>query len=261
MESVSLIIFTLLVPASVGLWLMSEMVMSPFGDHAVRLSLRKKVLITVLSLHTLGLAMSFTHLGSPLHAWHALRNLSSSWLSREILLAGIYFGMLALYGLLLYRFPGRNSLRKLTYEVSLGIGAALLYAMIRLYMLPVLPAWNHPATPVSLITLTVGLGSILMAALLQNKSRLSSGKMLLIAMVAFSLNGFNRLWLLLTGVWEVNLLVIGYFVLLLVSLLFAFLLLRKEDVGKSVYVLLLLYGLTALLERICFFEAFIRIGL
>jgi DMSO reductase anchor subunit len=44
---------------------------------------------------SLGLGASVFHLGRPLGAWRAFLNLKRSWMSREIIAFGLYFGLLA----------------------------------------------------------------------------------------------------------------------------------------------------------------------
>jgi Fe-S-cluster-containing dehydrogenase component/DMSO reductase anchor subunit len=86
-------------------------------------------------LAAVALAASLLHLGRPLYAWKALRNLRRSWLSREVALFGAY-GVLA--GLAV-GFPAAA-------PVAAVVGAAGVYASGRLYMVPGRPAWCTPLT-------------------------------------------------------------------------------------------------------------------
>jgi Fe-S-cluster-containing dehydrogenase component/DMSO reductase anchor subunit len=86
-------------------------------------------------LAAVALAASLLHLGRPLYAGKALRNLRRSWLSREVALFGAY-GVLA--GLAV-GFPA-------TAPVAAVVGAAGVYASGRLYMVPGRPAWCTPLT-------------------------------------------------------------------------------------------------------------------
>ncbi len=88
-----LVTFTLLVQSSVGVtiftalyfcWLEKEI-----GNQRATRTLRP-VLLTSAILGCLGLLASTLHMGYPWNAFHALRHISSSWLSREIIFAALY---------------------------------------------------------------------------------------------------------------------------------------------------------------------------
>jgi formate dehydrogenase iron-sulfur subunit len=81
--------------------------------------------LTASVLAVVALAASLLHLGRPLYAWKALRNLRRSWLSREVALFGSYGGLA---------------------PVAALVGAAGVYASGRLYMVPGRPAWCSPLT-------------------------------------------------------------------------------------------------------------------
>src|SRR5207253_9475046 len=75
-----LVWLTLLTQAAVGASLTA-------GEGAGRL--------TAAVLAAVALAVSLLHLGRPLYAWKALRNLRRSWLSREVALFGAYGALAA----------------------------------------------------------------------------------------------------------------------------------------------------------------------
>lgn len=80
----------------------------------------------------LGGMASFLHLGTPLNAWRALSHLKKSWLSREILL----FGLFGLSWLLALAFPGMG-------KAPLALaGLGLVHAMAQVYRVKAVPAWN-----------------------------------------------------------------------------------------------------------------------
>jgi formate dehydrogenase iron-sulfur subunit len=91
--------------------------------------------LTAAVLAAVALAVSLLHLGRPLYAWKALRNLRRSWLSREVALFGAYG---ALAGLAV-GLPDAAPLAAV-------VGAAGVYASGRLYMVPGRPAWCSPLT-------------------------------------------------------------------------------------------------------------------
>ena len=99
MHELPLLIFTLFLQGSVGvtLWL-------AFG------STQRSALLPAAGafvLASLGLLASALHMGYPLNALNALRHVSSSWLSREIIFASLYLAALGFATLLMFvKKPG-----------------------------------------------------------------------------------------------------------------------------------------------------------
>jgi DMSO reductase anchor subunit len=90
------------------------------------------LLVTMGLLLGVGGIISFLHLGQPLNAWRALNHLKKSWLSREILM----FGLFGLSWLLCFAIPGMG---KLPLAI---IGVGLVYSMAQVYRLRSIPAWD-----------------------------------------------------------------------------------------------------------------------
>jgi len=156
----SLVFFTTLAQLSVGiiLWFTFSGYFYNDMDLLIEtgLSLRNPVL---LALVFIGVAtvVSFLHLGKPSNAPNALNNLSGSWLSREILALGAYSLSLLLV-LLLGWETGNTEYLKYTMVPSSVIGIALLWMMIRIYVIPTIPAWNSWHTPLSFVSTAICLG-------------------------------------------------------------------------------------------------------
>jgi DMSO reductase iron-sulfur subunit len=83
------------------------------------------------------LGVSLLHLGRPLHAWKAMRNLRRSWLSREAALLGAYAVVAAAAAMV--AAPAIAVLAAL-------LGLAGVFASGRLYVVPGRPSWNSPLT-------------------------------------------------------------------------------------------------------------------
>jgi Fe-S-cluster-containing dehydrogenase component/DMSO reductase anchor subunit len=115
------------------------------GDRGGRLS------AAVLAL--VALASSLLHLGRPVHAWKALRNLRRSWLSREVALFGAYGGLAALA----VEVPAA------AWPAAL-VGGAGVYASGRLYMVPGRPAWCTPLTLARFGATALALGGLVTGA-------------------------------------------------------------------------------------------------
>jgi formate dehydrogenase iron-sulfur subunit len=94
-----------------------------------------------------GMVGALGHLGRPIAAWKALRNLRRSWLSREVALLSLYAAVAA--GAVLV--PGLT-------PVAAVAGAAGVFASARLYIVPGRPAWDTPLTIVRFFATALALG-------------------------------------------------------------------------------------------------------
>jgi len=154
MHSWSLVCFTLLTQCGIGLFGIGavERWLGLNGDSANQLW----PLITALALTGAGLATALAHLSAPRLAPHAIRNLKSSWLSWEILLIQAFTGGLALLVFVVI-FDMPALLLFVEVATILCAGAALA-AMIKVYLLKTVPAWNTAATPLEFLGSTLLLG-------------------------------------------------------------------------------------------------------
>ena len=133
-----LVLFTLLTQMTIGLLLVSAAQQwAVAGGTSV--SKMRSEWIAVLALLALGVITSFFHLGHPLGAVRMLANLSSAWLSREILLIGL-FGILVvvtLYGLM------KNRVNRWLVAATAVIGLLTLVANAFTYAPPSMPAIDN----------------------------------------------------------------------------------------------------------------------
>lgn len=123
MHELPLLILTLFLQGSVGvtLWL-------AFG------STQRSALLPAAGafvLASLGLLASALHMGYPLNALNALRHVSSSWLSREIIFASLYLAALGFATLLMFvKKPGWKPL----LVVAGLVGLVDVFCMAQIYM-------------------------------------------------------------------------------------------------------------------------------
>jgi DMSO reductase anchor subunit len=108
---------------------------------------------------TLALGASLFHLGRPIQAWRALRNLRTSWLSREVALFGV-FSLLTL-GYAGAWLAGEPALG--IGLVAMAVGGAGVYASGRLYLVPARPVWNSPRTLVAFFATAAATGPLVVA--------------------------------------------------------------------------------------------------
>lgn len=118
---------------------------------------------------------SLLHLGRPVHAWKAMRNLRRSWLSREVALFGGY----ATAATVAVAVPAVAPLVPL-------IGGAGVFASARLYIVPGRPSWNSPLTVAQF-----GLTALLAGALVADAPGAAAG--LAAAQLGVSLLNLARL--------------------------------------------------------------------
>lgn len=99
------------------------------------------------------LSGSLLHLGRPMRALKALRNLRTSWLSREV-------ALFSLFAVLSFAYAWRPGASLLGLTATL-VGMAGVYASARLYLVPARPVWNSRRTPVAFFATAAATGPLL----------------------------------------------------------------------------------------------------
>ena len=156
----SLLFFTSLAQWSVGivLWLSWPVI----HNHDLRpvyetgLSLKNPLLLALIFIGSATLS-SFLHLGNPANAPKALKNLSGSWLSREILAIGVFTASLLITIILGWKTGNAVYLKYLMVVCALS-GLILLWTMARIYVMPTITAWNRWNKPLSFVSTALSLG-------------------------------------------------------------------------------------------------------
>jgi DMSO reductase anchor subunit len=116
--------------------------------------------IALLVIALLALIASSLHLGRPLGAYRAMARLSTSWLSREVVLFAVFVLLLAAYALPVHTSRWDES-RGLLGVVASMVGGLSLWATGEVYRLPSRPAWNHWRTIASPVLGALGAGLLL----------------------------------------------------------------------------------------------------
>ena len=112
------------------------------------------------------LAASLLHLGRPTRAFKALRNLRTSWLSREV----AWFGVFAV---LSFAYAATGPHLPLGVAATVA-GVAGVHASARLYLVPARPVWNSRRTPAAFFATAAATGPLL-ALLCLDPGRLAGG--------------------------------------------------------------------------------------
>lgn len=168
MKERPLIIFTLVTQLAVGIFVLISLP-TTLGDwHKVSTAGPHNplpALFAVTPLALLGMLASLLHLSTPLHAWRAVSNLRTSWLSREIVFAGLFTGLSGLFTIFEWFNWGSPILRSVLACSTTLTGLALIYSMARVYMLRSITPWRTWLTPVSFYATTFLLGILALAAI------------------------------------------------------------------------------------------------
>jgi len=161
MHNWSLVCFTLFTQSAIGLVWVS--VMDRWFGGGMRADFSIWPISIALTLTALGLYAALAHLAKPRLAPNALRNLTASWLSREVLLVQAFAGAVALL-ILISLLDAPSGLVILEVAACL-LGGAALFAMTRVYLLKTVPVWNSPATLLEFAGSAMLLGGALGAVL------------------------------------------------------------------------------------------------
>ena len=98
---------------------------------------------------------------------NVVRNVGSSWLSREIVLGIAFAGLGFVFAAMQWFKWGSAVLRQIVAGITAVVGLALVLAMSMIYTtLDAVPAWSTWATPVQFFTTTLLLGSLAVGAAL-----------------------------------------------------------------------------------------------
>ena len=159
----------------------------------------------MLALMSFGLFKLNMHLGKPLRFYRGFNNLRHSPVSREI--AGVSLFFVGLAGYVFFTLFGgmtgsligaalTGTLRNLTAVTGI-LGAGLGgYYMIKLYLIPARPFWNHWHTGAAFAGTALGLGALLLALTAWLSGVLTSelgGILASVAATGFALEGIGLL--------------------------------------------------------------------
>src|SRR5262249_20067171 len=139
--------------------------------------------LVALLLGLLALGASTAHLGRPLYAWRAFIGLKTSWLSREILLFGLFAGCACIYAAAQWlpvvsrsaTLPLLDGLDSATFRNALGIGVTVsglagVFCSIMIYQDTRRTFWRTTMTSLKFVgtTLLLGPATILFSMLSQS---------------------------------------------------------------------------------------------
>jgi len=120
-------------------------------------------LLMLLGITAFTLQISVFHLGRPAYAYRAVKMWRRSWLSREVVFFGLFFGSLAALTAAVWLAPLQAALPALHLRAlprfvfamlqaaTILFGGAGIVASACIYLIPARPAWNMVHTPVDFL--------------------------------------------------------------------------------------------------------------
>ncbi|MCW8954901.1 MAG: dimethyl sulfoxide reductase anchor subunit [Sulfurimonas sp.] len=150
-----LVFMTVLTQISLGGFLALFMgnVMSLFGFPEVNWIMALLVMLPA----ALGLPLSALHLGRPFLALTAMKNIKTSWLSREALALGVFVLLMNIV-VVLYFLEVSQTIILLVEILTLTCGVFGIYAQAMIYRIKARPAWDRTTTNLKFFaTLHVGI--------------------------------------------------------------------------------------------------------
>jgi formate dehydrogenase iron-sulfur subunit len=164
-------------------------------------------LTLILALTALTLNISVLHLGRPAYAWRALRMWRRSWLSREVLLFGLFFTALtaltaATWLGALHLVPAIAPIVLTLKALAPTFGIAGILASAYIYLVPARPAWNTPHTPLDFLLSSAVLGSAAAPILISATTSIAASHSLILSPSTLSF----PLWplILSSALWSLN---------------------------------------------------------
>ncbi len=128
----------------------------------------------IFSLLAVGLPLSALHLGRPFKALSAMKNIKSSYLSREALALGI-FAFFTMITALFYYFKIGGFFRIFVEMAGVLIGAYGIYAQSMIYRIDAKPTWNRKTTTYRFFSAGyIGVMILAFIALLENEEKVAN---------------------------------------------------------------------------------------
>ncbi len=170
------IAFTLSVQAVMGAFLIYTALSLVWGGSPSDEVFFIPLMVSLLMLLTFGLVRLNLHLGKPMRFYRGFNNWRLSPVSREIFgvslffagLAGVaFFGTVGMYVLALFDAAGLAVLAMNMASIAALLGLVVgLYYMIKLYLIPARPFWNHWQTASSFTGTIFSLGAVFFSLIL-----------------------------------------------------------------------------------------------
>ena len=164
----SLLVFTLFAQMSVGAFCVSELInrsyTKKFGFENLN-PLRYFSRLFVFAAIILAGISSIFHLKNWTNAYHAINNLKTSWVSKEMLFFFLFASCVALLVFMSWRKVKAYLAQRIIGIFGALTGIILIYAMAKIYMLPTILSLNNWTTHGLFFTTAILLGTLAIVVL------------------------------------------------------------------------------------------------
>lgn len=162
-----MILFTVLSQMSVGAFVaLGAVQVLAMGRYPSRVidRLADPALLAIGPTLVIGLLASMLHMNDLTNTFNVIRNITTSWLSREIIF-GVAFAALGFaFFIAQWRKIGSPALRQALAALTALVGLGLVWCQSMIYYsLTTVPAWHHWGTPLRFFATTIILGSLAVA--------------------------------------------------------------------------------------------------
>ena len=166
-----LILMLLLTQTSVGIFFWNQ-VLTYSWPGALSLSNQKANLLAGLVAGVTGIAASVAHLGRPFQAWRSFLGLKKSWLSREIVVFGLYLGSAAAFVISVLLRP--SSIGSLSSNLAalwtIFTGLVGVFCSVMVYHDTRRPFWHWSLAGAKFFGTTLALGAAVVLLNLRDQS-------------------------------------------------------------------------------------------
>lgn len=160
MGEFALLIFSFCLQAAIGIMLFTALTKQLHPGKEF-----KAAALAAAGLSVAGIIASLAHLGRPLSALNSLGNLGSSWLSREVLFAGLFMGITVVYAYIQYFKIQMEGLNRILRWTAVVVGLVTIFFMGKLYSMASVPAWQGINTFVDFYGTCIAVGALLFMVL------------------------------------------------------------------------------------------------
>lgn len=162
-HEIPLVFFTILTQVSIGSFVMIEAldILS-----LIDLTSMLPLLYVIFAMIAIALGISTAHLGKPLRAYRALKNVYRSWVSREVIFLGGFTGLLGVYIAEIILDTYIVPLHLLGIAVSVT-GILGIWSQIMIYLIPARPYWNSMNTVIEFTATAFTVPALIFAVLLR----------------------------------------------------------------------------------------------
>ncbi len=163
----SIIVFTLASGLGFGLIALSALIGMIETSESLPTSVHVTAGVLALVLTFIGLCASTFHLANPKNAWRAFSRFRTSWLSREGILALLFYPFAVAHLLLVWNeLEGPSGLGAVLAAVTIALALATVFCTGMIYAcLRTIRQWNTPLVPMNFVLLSLASGGALLAVI------------------------------------------------------------------------------------------------